>query len=72
MAPIIEAVKSIYGRIMGVERKVASVERSQKHMDAKLKRLETENALLKQKVHEMDEIKTYLCGQNPKASFCGR
>lgn len=56
VAPLIEAVKSLYGRLVTVERSVASLEEAQ----VEIKQLKEENAAMK----------SYLCSKDPSAPIC--
>jgi len=77
VAPLIEAVKTIFNRITGIEsnqtsqyREIASLKESKADktmVDTKVQQLEIENKKLKQ---ENAAIKTYLCGKDPKPDFC--
>ena len=80
VAPIIEALKSLYKRIVGVEdgldeqrRQIASIVESKadkteiEALKAKSEKLETENA---EKSKQIDALKEYLCSKDPNASIC--
>jgi hypothetical protein len=74
VAPLIEAVKTLYNRIVGLEdnqaaqaRQIANVEASNADIDIKIRNLESENAQLKQ---ENKKIKNYLCSKDPQADIC--
>ena len=80
VVPIIEAVKSIYSRLSALEmrlnRQIATIAESKadkseveilKQKAAKVDRLESENAQLK---NENVAIKAYLCGKDPSALIC--
>lgn len=56
VAPLVEAVKSLYNKVTGVEREIAS--------------LKAENEELKTKVKEFDELKAYICQKDPAAPNC--
>lgn len=56
VAPLVEAVKTLYNKITGVEREIAS--------------LKAENEELKTKVKEFDELKAYICKKDPEAPNC--
>ena len=57
VAPLIEATKALFYKIVNVERNLASVKTE---ADLRLKKLEDENAVLKD----------YICSKDPKAPFC--
>jgi len=57
VAPLIEATKALFYKIVNVERNLASVKTE---ADLRLKKLEDENAALKD----------YICSKDPKAPFC--
>jgi len=70
IAPVIEAVKTLYSRIVGMDRDIASI-KAQKadkqaldavkaESDARIQKLEAENAALK----------AYICGKDPAAAIC--
>ena len=60
VGPLIEAFKSLYGRLVGVETRQAAQERE-------IASLKEENAA---KARELKSIKAYLCAKDPNAPIC--
>lgn len=63
VAPIIEAIKTLYGRIIRLESRSTEQER-------RLASLEVENAELKKKAQEFEAFKVYFCQKDPAAPIC--
>lgn len=73
VAPMLEALKSIYNRLSGLEtridRQVASIAAKLESKVAEVDTLKVENAELK---NENSAIKAYLCSKDPSAGICER
>lgn len=67
VAVVVDAVKTLYSRVLGIEKSNAIQDREISTIDAKTLKLEAENAKLKQ---ENAAIKTYLCAKDPTAPIC--
>ena len=73
IAPLVESVKALYARIVGIEkhhqvldRQIAS-KADKAVMDEKIRHLSNENEKLKK---ENSDIKAYLCSKDPSATIC--
>jgi len=55
IAPLVEAVKTIYERLYHVEREIASVKNDQFDLNARVEQLEVENQIKDQKILELEQ-----------------
>lgn len=60
ISPVIKAIQELYAKFSGVDRSIASIKEEKAETDARIKKLEAENALLK----------SYLCQKDPAAPIC--